>query len=224
MGAPSVFGAYYVNKEYFDLFEDYDVLAISIPYQTNLKKLKKFVSMLDGLVMTGGFDIPSSFFDEKMIEGPSYSFDEDRVSYEFQLLKLVEQRSLPIFGICMGMQVYNVYKGGSLYQDLYSQLDKPLNHSSSSADGRLLAHEVFIKKSSYLRGLLNCDHIMVNSSHHQSIKDPGKDIIICAQSSDGVVEAIESLDGQFLGLQWHPEALQGTLASKTIIEDFINKL
>lgn len=224
VGASSVFGAYYVNKEYFDIFQDYDVLAISIPYENNLEKLKKFISLLDGVVLTGGFDIPSDFFNEKVLKGPKYTLDRNRVSYELKLLELLEGKNLPILGICMGIQVYNIYKGGSLYQDLYSQLDTKINHSLSSADGRLISHTVSIKKNTKLHKIFKSDEIEVNSSHHQSIKDLGDGLVVSAFSLDGVVEAIESLDNSFIGVQWHPEALQSNKFSKALFESFISDL
>ncbi|MCO4781997.1 MAG: gamma-glutamyl-gamma-aminobutyrate hydrolase family protein [Candidatus Cloacimonetes bacterium] len=222
-GAPSVFGAYYVNKEYYDIFSDFDVLAISIPYELNSQKLEKFVSLIDGLVLTGGFDIPSHFFNEKVHQGPNYTLDEPRVLYEHKLLEIACKTSIPILGICMGMQVYNVFKGGSLYQDLYTQIPQTIDHSTSKADGRVKSHLVDVYEDTRLHKLLNKASFEVNSSHHQSVKQLGDGLKVSAVSKDGVIEAIEGLENQFLGIQWHPESLDDD-SSRLIFESFVSTL
>jgi putative glutamine amidotransferase len=123
------------------------------------------------------------------------------------MVHLARRADLPVLGICGGMQAMNVACGGSLFQDIPSQITKPLQHRQTTPATHL-SHAVTVTSGSLLRRILRTMSLRVNSSHHQSVKAVAPSLIASALSSDGLVEAIESPAHRFfLGIQWHPEFL-----------------
>ena len=224
-GAPSPFGAYYLNKDYVDSFSEMNVLPIQIPYLRNRNRMLHFINLLDGLLLTGGFDIPPEFYNEIEITGVEFTYDRERTIFELEFLPLVEESGKPIFAICLGLQMFNVYRGGSLIQDVYQQLGTSINHSASAKDPKLMAHPVKILKGSRLKAIVESDELMVNSSHHQAIGRLGEDLVGTAFSEDGVIEAVECTKTPFLGVQWHPESLQYECSKQArLFEAFVEML
>jgi putative glutamine amidotransferase len=130
------------------------------------------------------------------------------VKDETDLLVLaeIERRQLPLFAICFGMQVLNVSRGGTLIQDIPSQLPNAINHQQGAPRDRR-SHSVKFDKASLLMSLAANESALVNSHHHQAIENVGNNLIATAWSSDGVIEALEDTrSGRFaLAVQWHPE-------------------
>jgi putative glutamine amidotransferase len=127
-----------------------------------------------------------------------------RTDFELRLVSLALRRELPVFGICGGAQVLNVALGGSLYQDIPSQVSKAYKHSGSSER----AHTVDIVPGTRLAAILGIPEMRVNSLHHQAVKVPGRGMVVSASARDGVVEAVEISSRPFVvGVQWHPERL-----------------
>ena len=207
-GAPSVFGAYYLNKDYVDSFKNLPVLPLTIPYLESAKKREAFLDQIDGLVLTGGFDIPSRFFGEEEAKGAKFIYDEARADFELDLLQEVQKRNLNIFAICLGIQMFNVHRGGTLIQDIPSQVPGCLDHSHSNKDARTLAHGVSVIKGTRRHEIIGKESIQVNSSHHQALGMLGEGLRVSAVAEDGIIEAIECESGKFFGVQWHPESLQ----------------
>ncbi len=118
----------------------------------------------------------------------------------------IETRRLPLFAICFGLQVLNVSRGGTLIQDIGSQVDKAIKHEQGAPRDRP-SHGISIGESSFLGSLAGQDKALVNSHHHQAIDKVGRKLTATAWASDGVVEAVEdSRPERFvLGVQWHPE-------------------
>lgn len=226
LGAPSVFGAYYVNADYYNAFTPFQVLPVSVPFLEQDKQLDVFVDMLDGLVFTGGFDVPPQFFGQQALPNVESVVDHARMDFEVKLLERLNHKQKPILGICLGMQVYNVFKGGDMLQDLPTQKPSEIDHRTSADDGRILAHTVKISPNSAFSDLLKGKkELMVNSVHHQAVDRLGKGLQVVAQAEDGVIEAIESDDKMFFGVQWHPEALQQQSAEQRLIfANFVDSL
>lgn len=158
---------------------------------------------IDGLILAGGPDVaPWRYGDEQKPE--CGQIVEARDEIEINLFPLVMTRKLPIFGICRGCQVINVAFGGTLIQDLPSELG--LNHRQDDANGAFF-HEVRVETGSALKDILGADTLVTNSYHHQAIKTLAPGLVASAASADGVIEAIEApnLDEFLLGVQWHPE-------------------
>lgn len=164
----------------------------------------EMIEKLDGLILSGGEDIhPLLYQQEPQTKLGPLNLRRDQ--FELSLLKQALEQDKAILGICRGIQLINVYFGGSLYQDLQSLEPSYLQHRQQS-DLSQAHHHVQIQKDSYLAQLLP-DIIKVNSYHHQAIHHLAKSLTATAYSPDGLVEAVEYLDKDhsLLAVQWHPE-------------------
>ena len=122
------------------------------------------------------------------------------------LNRLAREQKKPIFGICRGFQVLNVAFGGSLYQDIPSQVPGSICHSQSQDLRNVPTHKVTMDENSVLGKILGKE-IYTNSFHHQGIKKVGEGLRIVGSTNDGIPEALESEDGLVYAVQWHPEDL-----------------
>jgi putative glutamine amidotransferase len=122
------------------------------------------------------------------------------------VLEEVEKRNIPLFAICFGMQVLNVSRGGTLVQDIASQVANSIKHEQGAPRDRP-SHRIRIAKTSLVSTLAESDNALVNSHHHQAIQNVGRELVATAWAADGIVEAVEDLraDRFALGVQWHPE-------------------
>lgn len=122
------------------------------------------------------------------------------------VLAEIEKRSLPLLAICFGMQVLNVSRGGSLIQDIGSQVDGAIKHEQGAPRDRP-SHGIKLTKSSLLAKLADDERALVNSHHHQAIEKVGRELTATAWAADGLIEAVEDTreDRFVLGVQWHPE-------------------
>jgi putative glutamine amidotransferase len=122
------------------------------------------------------------------------------------LIDAAERRQLPMFAICFGLQVLNVSRGGTLIQDIRSQIPDAIKHEQGAPRDRP-SHSISVERGTKLAGILEADGLFVNSHHHQAIETLGANLIATAWSSDGVIEAVEDPrpDRFILAVQWHPE-------------------
>ena len=182
-----------------------------------------YVHAIDGLVLSGGVDVNPEFYGEQPAENLAAT-DPARDAREFKLIKAATQQHKPILGICRGMQIMNVYMGGTLIQDINSHQEQTLAHELLD-DMEKQVHGVAVEKHSRFYHLLANIHD-VNSVHHQAIKKLGKDLKVAATAYDGVIEAIESVDENidFFGVQFHPESLVNEFPEYlTIFEDIVER-
>lgn len=165
-----------------------------------------YLALLDGLVVTGGaFDVPPELYGEARREacGPT---KPARTAFEKDLLEAALAARLPVLCVCGGMQLMNVARGGTLYQDLVA--DAGLRGHEQPPPKDLPSHDALVSEGTHLAALVGRGPIRVNSTHHQAVKDPGQGVLVSARAPDGVIEAIELPDLPFaLGVQWHPEAV-----------------
>jgi len=163
-----------------------------------------YVEHLHALVIPGSpADIdPACYGEEPHLRlGPVNTL---RTDFEAELARLAVARGLPVFGICGGAQVLNVALGGSLYQDIPSQIPKAYKHSGASEP----AHTVDIVPGTRLATIVGTHEMRVNSLHHQAVKVPGQGMVVSASARDGIIEAVEFPGHPFvIGVQWHPERL-----------------
>lgn len=202
-----------INCNYVKAVVDAGGLPLLIPIVNQPQDIKHYMSLIDGLLLSGGQDISPELYNEEAIAELG-KVDPARDNWELKLFKAAYRKKLPILGICRGMQLINVGLGGSLYQDIYSQYKDSLQHTSKQ-DESCAYHKILIEAGSQLEEILCClDSLYVNSYHHQAIKEIGNNLKIVAKSDEGVIEAVEAKaensDQRFLiGVQWHPEDLAG---------------
>ncbi len=179
---------------------------------------------LDGIVITGsnGDVDPVRFGQAPHLNlGPVFP---ERDETDFLLLAAAEARNLPVLGICFGMQILNVFRGGTLLQDLAAQVENVIQHQQGGSFERF-SHSVQIDRDSLLAKLAGGATARVNSFHHQAVDELGRDLRPVAWAADSVVEAvIGTRPEQFvLAVQWHPEltAVKGDAFSQAIFKHFI---
>lgn len=178
---------------------------VTIPAITDVTVLRSIVKELDGLVLTGGEDVNPLYYGEKAIPDIN-EIDSVRDIYDLVLLKLATDRNIPVLGICRGEQIINVAFGGSLYQDIPTQVENKSIKHKQSEPGERGTHDVSIIEGSQLYKILGVTEISTNSFHHQAVKATAPNFIAVAKATDGIVEAIEAYPNRsIMGVQWHPE-------------------
>ena len=171
-----------------------------------LEHVTDLVDRLDALVLSGGSDVDPGHYGE----APHDSVDDvipERDAFELALSRTALERDLPLLAICRGHQVLNVATGGTLIQDIPSQVQGALDHDPKKERWEP-AHQVRILPGTRLREILGRDRVEVNSIHHQAIKTPGQGLVVTAYAvGDELIEGVEMPDRRFVvGVQWHPEA------------------
>ena len=164
-----------------------------------------YLSLCDGMVLSGGaFDIPPERYGE--VRRPECGATKpERTAFEWMVCEAALAARLPLLGVCGGMQLMNVVRGGTLHQDLRADLQ--VDHEQKPPKDAP-SHEVEIVAGTLLASLVGPAPLPVNSTHHQAVSQPGAGVLVSARAPDGVVEAIELPDAPFaLGVQWHPEAV-----------------
>ena len=196
-------------------------IPVIIPTILSDEEQQKLIGLFDGFLFSGGIDISPSFYGEDAhlkLGLTNSSLDQLQIPFLQKVLKTGK----PVLGICRGNQVLNVACGGTLYQDLSEIPGTYLKHFQETKDGDI-SHHVSILPDSILSRLYGSE-IMVNSYHHQAVKDCGRNIEPIAYSPDGVVEAIQLKDYPYgLGVQWHPETMfaTGDASMRPLFESFI---
>jgi putative glutamine amidotransferase len=183
---------------------------------------------LDGLVLTGGGDVAPAKYGEE--PHPTMEAAEPgRDDFELELVAVARSRGIPILAICRGVQVLNVAGGGTLVQDIPSQVPGALTHRLEVPPHQAfeLAHEIWIDKDTMLSRLMrerlsDADSCEVNSRHHQAVRQLAPGLIVSATAPDGVIEAIEDPAAAFcLGVQWHPENFWRTGEFRPLFEGLV---
>lgn len=195
-----------INYTYIEAVIRGGGVPIILPILSQLDDLDIYIDSIDGLILTGGEDVsPLIFGEEPIKEVKNICYDRDQM--EIELFNRAYERGIPVLGICRGVQVFNVALGGTLYQDIHAQIPDALGHVSTyNIEGGY--HSIIIDKDTMLYDIFKQEKISVNSQHHQSVKDLGRDLRISAKSLDGVIEGVESTTDKYvLGLQFHPEAM-----------------
>jgi putative glutamine amidotransferase len=183
---------------------------VSVSLLLSMDELKRLTQTLDGVLLTGSpADVDPARFGAAR-EPQCADADPDRERTDFALLEHSFAEHKPVLAICFGIQSLNVFLGGTLVQDIPSQLGTQIEHEWHRDEG---APEPFhiarIEPGSQFAQLAGANEGVVNSSHHQSVKDPGRGLRIAARAPDGVIEAVEWTgdDNWVMGVQWHPERM-----------------
>ena len=174
------------------------------------------MAALGGLLLPGSRDMDPKFYNEEP-HPKLMPMSLERTETEFSVLNHAIEREIPVLGICGGMQLINVYYGGSLFQDICEFPPDALPHEKGSA------HDIEVKEGTVLHEITGKKNFPVKSYHHQSVKEVGEGLRVNAVTSDGIIEGIESESASFvLGVQWHPE-LEDTEISEAIFYKFIEE-
>lgn len=198
---------YFLRARYIRAVEELGGIPLILPLVSEPSSRRRLLDLVDGLLITGsGPDLPPHLYGEQQ----RYKFplvSERRADFELELVHQARKRDLPLLGICGGMQTVNVACGGSLYQDIPAQVPGALDHRQK-AKAVHVAHPVTVTPRSLLHKVVAKSKLMVNSSHHQSVKTVAPSLKASAVAPDGIIEAIESIPHRFLlAIQWHPEFL-----------------
>jgi putative glutamine amidotransferase len=199
----------YVHHDYHKSVASNGGIPIILPF-INPEISTETLGLCDGIILSGGEDVDPKLFgqDPHQYLGPT---TPERDLAEIAMVKYALENDIPIFAICRGVQILNVALGGTLIQDIPSQVKDSIQHSQK-IDRSQETHWVTISKDSHLYKIVGSDRIRVNSLHHQAIDKVASDLRIVAQSSDGIVEAVEYIHTTTftLGVQWHPESMAST--------------
>lgn len=198
---------YFLRARYLEAIEAVGGLPLVLPLVNDAKRQRLLMDRIDGLLVTGsGSDLSPELYGERQ----RFKFrrmSRQRSSLELGIAKLAYRSGVPTLGICGGMQSMNVALGGTLIQDISSQIPTSISHQPSFPATKP-AHVIEVVPQTLMRRIAGRATIEVNSSHHQSVKKLAPQLVTSAVAPDGVIEAIESCSHPFyLGVQWHPECL-----------------
>ncbi len=196
-------------------------IPLVIPTLEGREDIKSQLELLDGLLLSGGLDINPQYYKEDFLEGMGLVSPE-RDRNEWTILEEFLPTGKPILGVCRGMQILNIFYGGSLYQDM-RHISKDLLKHRQDFLPELEVHRVKLEEDSIL-GRLFGGEVLTNSFHHQAIDKLGDDLKVTGRTSDDIIEAIEGKREEFLlGVQWHPEMMsaRGNKEMLKIFKEFV---
>lgn len=211
----------YTFEEYSKAIRHCGGSPVLIPSAQSKETLQTIVNRIAGLLLSGGPDVHPKFYGERSLPELG-EVDEDLDRMELEIAKMAFKKDLPILAICRGIQVLNVSRGGTLYQDIPTQVHAGMNHLQT-VNKTIPTHTVRIEEKTLLHRMMRTREIWVNGKHHQAIKKLAPDFVVSARAQDGLIEAIEHPSSRFvLGVQWHPEGMwQNDLYSKKLFRVFV---
>jgi len=214
-----------------DKYEQYVGWIRSIDGSVDIQKLSheidsaREIEKLDGLLLSGGGDVHPRYYGKENQFCKTKGVNEQRDEFEFAVIKRALDADIPILGVCRGMQIMNVYLGGSLTVDLSSE---GFHDHTSPADDQGMIHGISVMPHSMLYALTGTTEVEVNTFHHQAVEKLGNGLMCSAISADNVVEAGEWVmkdNMPFLMLvQWHPERLKETFFSQKLARLFLREV
>lgn len=197
-------------------------LPFLLPYRTDLSLVPQFVDALDGVLFSGGNDLDPALYGETY-HPKAVPIDPDRQRFELALLEEVERRRMPTLGICLGSQLMNLYRGGSLMQFL-PEIDRTPALEHRKIDGVSPRHGVHVNPESWVAQATGKIDLDANSSHKQAVKQVGRGLRIIGTAPDGVIEGVEDPTFPlFLGVQWHPERLHDEADHLSLFKLLVDK-
>ncbi len=205
---------------YLDSIRESGGVGLVLPLHVQPEDAAQILDMCDGLLITGGHDVSPSMYGEEKKDTCGVLCPERDVLEQALYRRAVEQDKA-VLGICRGIQTVNVLEGGTLYQDLPTEVPDNVGHHGKPPYDQVV-HEVTL--TSELRRLLGMDRLGVNSYHHQAIKKLGENLEVMARSEDGLVEAVRHKHRRFIwAVQWHPEfSFWSDANSRKIFQAFVD--
>lgn len=198
--------SYWMLPGYMKGIEDAGGIPIMLPLTSDIEVILTIANTFDGFLFTGGHDINPKLYGEE-VEDSCGELSDERDMMESLLFKHVTRLDKPAFGICRGLQLFNVLLGGTLYQDIPTErtTESKVEHKQKPPYTEP-AHRVSIEKGNQLYSIMNTESLRVNSYHHQGIKKLSKQLVAVAEAEDGLVEAVIMPGKKFIfAVQWHPE-------------------
>ncbi len=208
----------FAYSTYIDSLRRAGAIPVVIPPQP--ENAAEVVAELDGILLAGGDDCDPAVYGEE--RHPSVEpMDSRRQDNELSLARAARERGIPTLGICLGVQMMNIAAGGSLIQDIDSQMQTDIRHASQPE--KRARHGVTIENGTHLGSILGGGrNLDVNSSHHQAIKGIGRGFRVTAKAPDGIVEGLEDPQHPFyVGVQWHPEDMPGEASASVLFGAFV---
>ncbi|MHB1303768.1 MAG: gamma-glutamyl-gamma-aminobutyrate hydrolase family protein [Acidiphilium sp.] len=202
-GGYSKFPWYAIRRNYMEAIAAAGGLPVALPHRA--ERAPDWIERLDGLVVTGGaFDVDPALYGETT-RHDAVTLKESRTSAELALLREALKRDIPVLGICGGEQLMAVALGGTLIQHIPDAVPDALAHEQPNPRDEA-GHKVAIVPGTRLAAIVGVAEMRVNSSHHQSVREAGPNLVVNATAPDGVIEGVESAGYRVcVGVQWHPE-------------------
>lgn len=209
----------FVYTTYVEALRKAGAIPVIVPPQP--ENAADIVEELDGILLAGGDDCDPAAYGEERHPSVEETMDPRRQNNDLSLARTARERGIPTLGICLGLQVMNVAAGGTLMQDIHSEIDTDVEHVSDPEDRA--RHDVRLENGTRLASIIGGGRdINVNSSHHQAIKGIGRGFRVTAKAPDGIVEGLEDPDHPFyVGVQWHPEDMGGEKSASQLFGAFV---
>ncbi|RUA08226.1 MAG: gamma-glutamyl-gamma-aminobutyrate hydrolase family protein [Fusobacteria bacterium] len=197
----------YTLDHYSICIQKIGAVPLILPLTDKKEIVRVYIEKIDALIMSGGNDVNPFLYGEDLAKEAEVPFTL-RDTFDFLLIEAALEKNIPILGICRGMQIMNVYFGGSLHQDIKYYGKTNVQHQQKPNYIEPV-HHVDIKKGTILSTLIGEKKQKVNSIHHQCVNKLGKGLVVSAESSsDKIIEAYESNGKKkVMGIQWHPEMM-----------------
>ena len=196
-------------------------IPVILPPVRSASEAEEALRRVRAVVFTGGEDIDPVRYGEEVLN-ESVEVNGPRDTSDFLLVGAALRMKKPVLAICRGEQLLNVALGGTLYQDIPSQAPSSVAHRQDTL-ASVPTHIIYIEKGSRLYALTGLDSVMVNTFHHQAVKDPAPGVTVAARAADGIVEGFEK--GDMICVQFHPEALvkAGDRTFLPLFEDLVRR-
>ena len=192
-------GAATLNSTYTEAIARAGGIPVIFPTVADSALAASLIKQVDGVVFSGGPDLDPSYYGET-VWNETVEVDTLRDVSDLMLMRAAVAAKKPVMAICRGEQLMNVVLGGSLYQDLPTQVDTLVKHGGGTR------HRIGVEKGSVLYGLFGQDSLVVNSYHHQAVKKVAPGVRVTARADNGIVEAYE-YGNRIIAFQFHPEAM-----------------
>lgn len=213
-----------IPQSYSNAVEMCGGIVLPMPAGFSTDTIDFGLAIIDGLILTGGSDVDPSNFGETKLPVCGVT-DIERDTHDLKIIAKAMERDIPTLGICRGSQILNVALGGTIYQDIITQVEGVLPHVQwdTAEIQQSIVHRVKLTSTSKLREIINHDDIGVNSGHHCAVKNLNPSAVVSASAADGIIEAWEVPEKYFcFGIQWHPEQLIKRDEHKKIFQAFVH--
>ncbi len=201
------------SQPYLQAIQAAGGLPILIPLTLTEAQRMTLFNQVDGLLFAGGGDIAPQRYRQAVLVDNLSDIQEPRDESELHLMRLATEQHKPFLAICRGIQVMNVANGGTLWQDVASQVSDAIRHDffqdvHAPYPRDHIAHQIKLDEASRLTKIVQTDCFVVNSLHHQGVQEVAPNLQATGYADDGLVEVLEVVDHPFgVGVQWHPEEL-----------------